>query len=289
MNLKSCDICPRNCQVNRLNDERGFCRAGKDIYYYSAFLHQGEEPAISGTCGSGTIFFSGCNLQCLYCQNHKFSTSLTGKRVSPQELASIMLSLQSQKAHNINLVTPTHFLPQILESLEIASLDIPIVYNTSGYEKKSIIEELAGIVDVYLSDFKYIDKAGAQKYSHAPDYPKACQESLLIMHGQVKPLWEENLLKKGLIVRHLVMPGRVEESKKTLNWLNENLPDALASVMFQYQPYYKANNFPEINRAINKNEYNQIKSFSEEIGLKGWVQALAPREELAGVHFKEEK
>lgn len=288
MNLESCNICPRDCRVNRLKDEKGFCGAGRDIYYYSAFLHQGEEPAITGDFGSGTIFFSGCSLKCLYCQNHKFSTQLTGKKVSQEQLAQIMRELRDQGAHNINLVTPTHFLPQILGSLKIASLDIPIIYNTSGYEKKEVIKQLTGIVDVYLSDLKYIDPAGAKKYSNALDYPDFCLQSLREMHSQVDLGWEGKLLKKGLIVRHLVMPNRIEESKQALSWIKDNLPGALASVMFQYQPYYRAKEFAEIDRAINRLEYQEIKSFTEKIGLKGWVQDFNPKEELAGVHFKKD-
>ena len=297
--LSNCDICPRNCAVNRLKGKKGYCGAAKDMIVYSAFLHRGEEPGISGTKGSGTIFFSGCNLRCVYCQNYKFSHTITGKKTSETDLAKIMLKLQKEGAHNINLVTPTHFLPQIVAALAIAldnGLNIPIVYNTSGYEKKEIIQQLAGIVDIYLTDLKYMETSPAKQYSNAPEYPAFASESLQEMNRQVKPLTlppngaaapiTEKLLKKGVIVRHLVLPNYIPESKNILLWIKKNTPKALVSVMFQYQPYFKAYLYPQINRPIKYSEYQEIKKFVEEIKIEGWVQSQAPQEDMAGPYFE---
>jgi len=287
--LSSCDICPRNCKVNRLKGEKGYCGADKDMVVYSAFLHHGEEPGISGWEGSGTIFFSGCNLKCIYCQNYKFSHSVTGKRISEVDLAKIMLNLQKEGAHNINLVTPTHFLPQILGTLTIAfedGLNIPIVYNTSGYEKEEVIKRLAGVVDIYLTDLKYMGTSLAKQYSKAPKYSAFASGSLLEMNRQVEPLMSEKLLKKGVVIRHLVLPNHINESKKLLSWIKENTPKALVSVMFQYQPYLRAYLYPQINRSINYQEYLEIKKFVEELGLGGWVQDHNPKEDMAGPYFE---
>lgn len=247
---------------------------------YTSFLHHGEEPVISKEEGSGTIFFSGCNLKCVYCQNYKFSHTNEGRMLSGAELAKTMLNLQAQKAVNINLVTPTHFLPQILNALSIAQkdgLNIPIVYNTSGYEKKDIIEELDGIIDIYLTDIKYMNSETAKEYSNAPDYPQACRESVKEMYKQIK---------ETLIIRHLVLPNYIEESKQILSWIKENTPKARVSLMFQYQPYFKASSCPKINRPVNRAEYAQIKAYIEDLALDGWVQDFNPREELAGPYFE---
>ncbi len=287
--LQKCSLCPRDCQANRLEGQTGYCGAGKDLVVYTAFLHHGEEPGISGEGGSGTIFFSACNLKCVYCQNHRFSHSLEGNRVTSEDLAGLMLRLQEKGAENINLVTPTHFLPQILEALSIAfrtGLRLPLVYNTSGYEKAETIEILDGIVDVYLADMRYITPSVAERYSNAPDYPSVNQKSLQRMHQQKQTTWKGELLKEGTIVRHLVLPGHVDESIKVLTWINENIPRAIISLMFQYQPYFKAHLYPEIDRRVNEAEYNRTRDFLEGLDLEGWVQELSPEGELAGVHFK---
>ena len=287
--LRNCDICPRNCEVNRLKGEKGYCGANKDMVVYSAFLHHGEEPGISGEGGSGTIFFSGCNLKCIYCQNYKFSHSVIGKKISGVNLAKIMLNLQKEGAHNINLVTPTHFLPQILDTLAIAfedGLNIPIVYNTSGYEKKEVIKHLAGVIDIYLTDLKYMETSLANQYSKAPKYPTFASRSLLEMVRQVKPVMSEKLLKKGVVIRHLVLPNHINESKKLLSWIKKNTPEVLVSVMFQYQPYLKAYLHPQINRSIDYQEYFEIKKFVEELELGGWVQDHNPKEDMAGPYFE---
>lgn len=288
--LSSCYICPRNCKVDRTQKEIGFCGAQKCARVYSAFLHYGEEPVISGDKGSGTIFFSGCNLKCIYCQNYKFSHSHKGETVTPKDLAQMMLKLQSQGAHNINLVTPTHYFPQIMAALLIGyenGLNIPIVYNTSGFEKEEIITQLNGIIDIYLSDFKYICNDVADKYSKAKNYPEHCTKSTKEMYSQVQDSYQENeILKKGLIIRHLVLPGLIGFSEKILNWIKTNTPKALVSVMFQYQPYFKAKKFKEINRKVNLDEYKKIKKVVSELELDGWVQDFDPCEKLAGVYFK---
>ena len=286
--LSSCDICPRDCKVNRLRGERGYCGTDKDMVVYSAFLHHGEEPGISGQRGSGTIFFSGCNLKCIYCQNYKFSHTVVGKKVSGTELAKIMLDLQKEGAHNINLVTPTHFIPQILNTLALAfkdGLNIPIVYNTSGYEKEEIVKYLEGIVDIYLTDLKYMDSSLAKQYSKASEYPIFASRSLLEMDRQVD-LTNGDLLKKGVVIRHLVLPNHINESKELLSWIKENTPKALVSVMFQYQPYFRAYLHPQISRPINYQEYLEIKKFVEKLELGGWVQDHNSKENLAGPYFE---
>ncbi|MDD5584175.1 MAG: radical SAM protein [Candidatus Omnitrophica bacterium] len=289
--LASCDLCPRNCRVNRLKGERGICGITQDLMVYTAFLHHGEEPLISGSQGSGTIFFSGCSLKCIYCQNYMFSHQLTGSILNEKSLAAVMLNLQGKGAHNINLVTPTHVLPQILKALLLAhqeGLNLPIVYNTSGYEKPEIIRELSGIVDIYLPDIKYMTERIAKDYSNAPDYPFYSQESIKAMHAQrsAAALSKDNLLlKRGVIIRHLVLPNHSADSLQALAWIKKNAPGALVSVMFQYQPYFKAQTSVNLRRRVNVSEYNQVKTCVEELGLKGWVQELDSQEALAGVYF----
>lgn len=323
---RSCSLCPRECHVNRPEGQTGYCGTGSDPVICTAFLHHGEEPGISGTGGSGTIFFSGCNLKCVYCQNHRFSHSIEenralaeavggipeqrpgrgsgpvkeagrsgvahrfeGDRVTSRDLANIMLSLQAKGAENINLVTPTHFLPPVMEALSIAlreGLKLPLVYNTSGYEKAETIEILDGIVDIYLADLRYVTPPAAERYSNAPDYPEVNREALRRMHRQRKARWQGELMKEGLVVRHLVLPGYAEESRKALAWMEENIPEAVISLMSQYQPYFKANLYPEINRRVSEAEYRQVRDCLENLGLEGWTQELSPEESLAGVHFK---
>lgn len=287
--LTVCKLCPRNCGVNRNKAETGFCSANDKVTVYTVFKHYGEEPAICGNGGSGTIFFSGCNLKCVYCQNHKFSHQLCGTIVDETTLSRIMLNLQKQGCHNINLVTPTHYLPQILKSAARAinsGLKLPLVYNTSGYEKKEIIQDLQGIVDIYLADFKYIEANTAQSYSQAPDYPQYAKESIAQMYKQNKIRWQKGLLTSGLIIRHLVLPGHIGEAKKILTWIKKETPQALVSIMFQYQPYFKTSQYPAINRKLRRDEYKEISTFVEEIGLKGWVQDFVAQESLAGVYFQ---
>ncbi len=313
---QSCSLCPRECHVNRLESQTGYCGAGREPVVYTAFLHQGEEPGISGTRGSGTIFFSGCNLKCVYCQNHRFSHSIAenqafaeaercgpqrgaakgsdapafeGDIVTSRDLASIMLTLQERGAENINLVTSTHLLPPVMEALSMAfqeGLRVPLVYNTSGYEKAETIDILDGIVDIYLADLRYVTPQAAERYSNAPDYPAVNREALLRMYRQRRTRWEGELLKEGLVVRHLVLPGRAEESKRALSWVKESIPQAIISLMFQYQPYFKAGLYPEINRRVNEVEYRQVRDFLDNLELEGWTQELSSDEGLAGIHFR---
>lgn len=288
--FKNCDLCPRDCHVNRLEGERGYCEASSDMVVYTAFLHRGEEPAISAESGSGTIFFSGCNLRCIYCQNYRFSHSLEGSVMSCDELAGLMLKLQDQKAHNINLVTPTHFLPKVLESLQRAisrGLNIPIVYNSSGYEKKETIELLSGIVDIYLPDMKYSTGIIAATCSNAANYSIYNRAAIEEMYRQQPVnLFDASILKKGLVIRHLVIPGHISETIEILSWIKQNIPNCLTSIMFQYQPYFKANLYPKINRTVSLNEYEQIKETVGQLNLEGWIQDLQQNESLAGVYFK---
>jgi len=291
--LTHCDICPRNCGINRLTGQGGFCGMGQDTTVYTSFLHRGEEPPISGGEGSGTIFFSGCNLCCCYCQNYKFSHLKEGKKTDSIQLANIMLELQTQGARNINFVTPTHFLPQIFAALLEAlkkGLSIPLVYNTSSYEKVDLVRQLEGIIDIYLADIRYFNEETAQRYSQAPDYPSQCRQTIQEMYRQ-KHTNRREVEENGLIIRCLVLPNHTEEAKEILAWIKDNAPLAKISVMFQYQPYFKTNQHPEINRTVDTTEYEEITQFVDQLGLNGWVQDLDAREELAGVYFqrKEER
>ncbi|RKY39152.1 MAG: radical SAM protein [Candidatus Omnitrophota bacterium] len=284
---KNCRLCPRQCGVDR-SKEVGFCQI-KELSVYTAFLHRGEEPPLVGEKGSGTIFFSGCNLRCIYCQNFKFSHLRQGKVLDEPQLASLMLKLQAQGAKNINLVTPTHFLPQIIKALLIAyqqGLNIPIVYNSSGYERPEIIKALEGIVDIYLVDMKYFTSSASWLGSRTKDYPFYNRKAVKAMYQQIDfPFWEEGLLKKGIIIRHLLLPTMVKEAKRILWWIKANTPQAYISVMFQYRPYFKASSVPRLNRPPSYEEYLELKKLVEEIGLQGWIQEFNPPEELAGVHF----
>ena len=272
--LSSCTLCPRNCRVNRLKDEKGFCRSGKDLIVSSAVVHFGEEPPISGTSGSGTIFFSNCNLKCIFCQNYQISQMGMGDKVTTEELADMMLSLQNKGAHNINLVSPTHFLPQILEGLYKAiekGLKIPIVYNTGGYDSLEIIKLLDGIVDIYLPDMKYSDNPAAEKLSSAPDYPQHNQVAIVEMFRQVGNLKLDNskVAVRGLLIRHLILPDDLAGSYKTLSFLaNKISKDVWIGLMSQYHPSYMANKDKRLCRKITDEEYTKVIKRAEEMGFK---------------------
>jgi putative pyruvate formate lyase activating enzyme len=291
--LKSCQICPRRCKVNRLENKPGFCKTACLPKIFSFMAHHGEEPPISGTQGSGTIFFSHCNMGCVYCQNYEFSQSGKGREYTFEELAQIMLELQSQGCHNINLVTPTHVLPQILKSLELAiprGLKIPLVYNTSGYELAEVIKSLAGIVDIYLADSRYGDNLAALEFSKAPDYVKYNQEALAEMHRQVgvAEFSDDNLIKRGLIIRHLVLPNHSSGTEKIMKFIAEELSeDTYISLMSQYLPYHLASGYPKINRRLKKEEYQEAKEILERYRLlNGWIQESYGQERFAGVNIK---
>ncbi len=272
--LSRCDICPRECKVNRILGKRGFCGSDYKLKISSFHLHFGEERPISGSFGSGTIFFTNCSLKCLYCQNYTISQLEEGEEVEIEDLSKMMLVLQESGAHNINLVTPTHFLPHILLSLSIAitkGLKIPIVYNTSGYEKVEILKYLDGIIDIYLPDAKYMDKNLSKKYSQAENYPEINEKALIEMVRQVPEIKinKDGIIEKGVIVRHLILPNNVENSKKVLKMLYENFQNKiLVSLMTQYYPCFKAIGDPEIGRRITKKEFNEVYEYFLELGFK---------------------
>ena len=277
--LSPCQVCPQNCGVNRLEGEKGFCHSGKEIIISSYNVHFGEEPPLVGNFGSGTIFFTNCNLRCVYCQNYPISQLGNGNKVSLSELAKIMLALQKRKCHNINLVTPTHFVPQILKSLKIAikmGLRIPIVYNTSGYESVRTLKLLDGIVDIYLPDARYADNETARKYSSAPNYFEIMKKALKEMHRQVGDLVMEKIgiAHSGLIVRHLVLPEDLSGTKKIMHFIAKEIsPHIYISLMAQYFPAYNAKQFPALSRRINKEEYKEaLQAFKEENLENGWFQ-----------------
>lgn len=291
--LNSCSLCPRKCGVNRLNNERGFCKTGLNPVVYSFMSHQGEEPPVSGTLGSGTIFFSNCNMACVYCQNYEFSQEGRGKEVSCEDLAGYMLDLQKINCHNINLVTPTHILPQILKALKIAikgGLEIPLVYNTGGYELVEIIKLLDGIVDIYLADMRYADNEASLKYSSAPDYPKYNQDALKEMRAQIgrDEIDQKGIIRRGLIIRHLVLPNNVSQTDKVMRFISEELSrDSLVSLMSQYLPYHRASEFRDIDRRLTNKEYENAKEIMEKYGLHGgWIQESYGLERFAGVNIK---
>lgn len=291
--LESCCICPHRCKVNRIKNERGFCKTGLRPKVCSFLAHHGEEPPISGNKGSGTIFFSNCNMSCVYCQNYEFSQAGQGREVEFEELAEVMLKLEGLGCHNINLVTPTHIMPQILKSLSIAipkGLNIPIVYNTGGYELAPIIKLLEGIVDIYLPDMRYADDKKAIEYSSAPDYPKYNRQAVKVMHRQVGIANIDNagIISKGLIIRHLVLPGNASGTDRIMRFIADEVSrDSYISLMSQYLPYYKAAQFKEISRRITRKEYEDAKKSMHKYGLScGWTQESYGSERFAGINIK---
>jgi putative pyruvate formate lyase activating enzyme len=277
--LGKCSICPRNCGVNRLEGEKGVCRVGKELPISTASLHFGEEPPVSGYRGSGTIFFSFCNLKCVFCQNYTISQKGEGYVVSEEQLAEAMLALQKKGAHNINLVTPTHVGPQIMKALLAAfesGLRIPIVHNCGGYESVEMLELWEGIVDVYMPDMKYGNAENAKKYSSAPDYPRINQEAVREMHRQVGDLRTDaqGIAQRGLLIRHLVLPNDLAGTEAVLRFIAEKVSrKSYVSLMSQYFPQHRAGEFPELNRQITRAEYAAAKRIMEELGLSsGWHQ-----------------
>jgi putative pyruvate formate lyase activating enzyme len=277
--LEKCDLCPNDCGVNRLEGQLGFCNAGAKAKVASYNLHFGEEPAISGVRGSGTIFFSHCTMKCAYCQNWPISHKGNGIEYDAAGLANIMLELQRRGAHNINFVTPTHYMPRILEALPIAiegGFNIPIVYNTSGYEALPALKLLGGIVDIYLPDMRYARDDFAKKYSRAKNYSAYNRAAVKEMFRQVGLLKtdEHGIAQRGLIIRHLVLPEGISGTDETLKFIAEELsPEVAVSLMDQYFPTYRAVDFPEINRKITATEYGAAQDAMECHGLyEGWVQ-----------------
>jgi putative pyruvate formate lyase activating enzyme len=280
--LKACVICPRGCRVDRLEDERGFCGAGVKAVVNTVQLHHGEEPPISGSRGSGTVFFTGCTLACRFCQNYQISQEGHGEEVSPEDLAAIFLRLQLNGAHNLNLVTPTPHLVCILEALAIArenGCNIPVVYNTSGYERAATIRNLAGLVEIFLPDYKYFDNEVAARLSDAPNYVEHCRTALSEMHRQVGPLQldENGVAVQGVLVRHLVLPHNFSGTDKVLPDLVEiGGPEVWVGLMSQYNPMYKACDTPGIERRLLGDEYRAATEALEKAGIiNGFVQGLA--------------
>ena len=271
-----CNICPRNCNIDR-TDQTGFCKGTNKVKISKVMLHFFEEPPISGedagdkkANGSGAIFFSNCTLKCCYCQNSEISAGGEGKDVSVETLADLFKQLESAGANNINLVTPTHYTNEIIEALEIYKPNIPIVWNTSGYEKPETIQKLKNYVDVYLTDFKYFNPDLAKKYSLAENYPETCKLATIEMRkNQPEDIFENGLMKKGIIIRHLVLPTHIADSIKIIDWINENLGNqTYVSLMSQYVPMANAKNFPEINRKIKPLEYKVVVNHLNELGFK---------------------
>ena len=277
--MKECRVCPRNCSVDRLSDQKGFCRAGAEIILARAALHMWEEPCISGKEGSGAVFFSGCSLGCKFCQNGQISRGQTGKKVTADRLADIFLELQQQKANNINLVTAGHFLPQVAEAIEKSrnrGLQIPVVYNSSGYEKSEMLKLLEGLVDIYLPDFKYMDPELAEKYSYARDYPEVAREALKEMVRQVgTPEFDrQGIMKKGVIVRHLLLPGHVKDSRRVLEYLLSTYgKEIYISLMNQYTPMPAMKDDPRLSRKVTDREYQRLIDYGIQLGLEnGFIQ-----------------
>lgn len=284
--LVECNICPNNCKVNRIDGKIGMCRASDKVKVALASLHYFEEPCISGEKGSGTVFFSNCNLKCKFCQNYKISWEGKGKEITVEELANTFLELQNQGANNINLVTPTIYAYQIIEAIKIAKekgLNIPIIYNSNGYESVETLKKLDGYIDVYLPDLKYYNDDLAFKYSGVKNYFKHATEAIKEMYRQVgEPKFnDEGIIQKGLIIRHLVLPNNIENSKKVLRWIKDNINKRVyVSIMAQYFPCYKAKEMDELNRKLTQDEYEEIENFVYDLDIEnGYMQELGEHEE----------
>lgn len=281
--LVECKICPNNCMVNRIKDEKGKCKANANIKIALASLHFFEEPCISGEKGSGTVFFSNCNLSCKFCQNYEISDLGKGKEISIEKLADTFLGLQEKGANNINLVTPTIYAYQIIKALKIAKengLNIPIIYNSNGYESIDTLKSLEGYIDVYLPDLKYYYNDIALKYSGIKEYFEHATKAIKEMYRQVGfPEFDENgLIQKGLIIRHLVLPNNIENSKQVLKWIKENIDKRVyISVMAQYFPCYKAKEINELNRKLTDEEYKEIEDFVFKLRYPKWIYARVRR------------
>ena len=276
--IYKCTLCPRKCGADRSNST-GICGAGSSVIVARASLHKWEEPCISYKNGAGTVFFSGCNLHCCFCQNNKISNKLFGKEITDKQLADIFLRLQEDGADNIDLVTPTHFVPNIINALDMIKhkLDIPVVFNCGGYELKETIDMLDGYVDVYLPDLKYFSSDISSKYSNAPDYFEYASEAILAMIKQVGKLTfnSEGGLMKGTVIRHMVLPSHRHDSIKLIEWIADNTSrdDVLVSIMNQYTPFdFISEEFSELKRKVTKMEYNSVINRAAELGINGFTQ-----------------
>jgi putative pyruvate formate lyase activating enzyme len=272
--MESCSLCPRECGAARLDGQEGFCKGTSQLEVASHHPHYGEERPLVGRGGSGTVFFSNCNLRCVFCINWQISQGGEGEPTSLEDLAGMMLHLQGMGCHNVNIVTPTHYSPHIVLALDLAAargLRLPLVYNTCGWERPEILRRLDAIVDIYLPDIKYSDGAMASKYSSGADtYPEITKRALLEMHRQVgvaKPA-RDGLMYRGLMIRHLVMPNSVSGSKEVVGWIAENLPsDTYVNIMSQYRPMYRAFDYPEISRPLTRTEYTEVVEYARQVGL----------------------
>ena len=283
--LECCTICPHNCKINRTKNP-GRCKSTDKIKIALYSTHNFEEPCISGEKGSGTIFFSNCNMNCVFCQNYEISQLGRGKEITIEELANVMIKQQERNVQNINLVTPTSYALHIVEAIKIArkkGLEIPIVYNTNGYESVETLKLLEGYVDIYLPDLKYYYDDLAKKYSKVDNYFEIATKAIQEMYRQVgTPVLDENgVMKKGLMIRHLILPNEVQNSKKVLKWIKENIDsNVYVSIMAQYFPTYKAKEIPEIARKITKEEYEKVENYLYELDLEnGYIQELGEHEE----------
>lgn len=293
---KACSLCPRNCGVNRLDNKRGFCGAPDQMIISSIFPHHGEEPPISGSHGSGTVFFSYCTLKCCFCQNYQISHEYEGRPYSDEELADAMIELQNKGCHNINLVTSSHFMHRVVTSLQIAAangLSIPIVYNSSGYENTTVINLLNGIVDIYLPDMKYGSNVHASKYSRAADYVERNREAVRAMFRQTGSLRSDRdgIAYRGMCIRHLVLPGAVDSSMQVLDYLKSTFDpsDISISLMSQYRPLYNASSFSEINRMVTSDEYNHVKDAFINAGFQGFFQEIEEQDKGFIIDFTKRK
>lgn len=290
--LEKCAICPHNCGINRLNNQIGRCKSKDTVKVALYSTHNFEEPCISGKKGSGTVFFSNCNMNCVFCQNYEISQQEKGKEISIEELADIFIKQQEKDVENINLVTPTSYVPQIIEAIKIArknGLKLPIVYNTNGYEKVETLKMLEGYVDIYLPDFKYSDNELGKRLSKVDNYFEIATEALKEMYRQTgKAVFNgEGIMQKGMIIRHLVLPNHLLNSRRVLKWINENMHDVYVSVMAQYFPTYKAKEIDDINRKLTKEEYEQIENYLYRLDLEnGYIQELGEHEEEYVPHWE---
>ena len=290
--LEKCAICPHNCGINRLNNQIGRCKSKDTVKVALYSTHNFEEPCISGKKGSGTVFFSNCNMNCVFCQNYEISQQVKGKEISIEELADIFIKQQEKDVENINLVTPTSYVPQIIEAIKIArknGLKLPIVYNTNGYEKVETLKMLEGYVDIYLPDFKYSDDDLGKRLSKVDNYFEIVTEALKEMYRQTgKAVFNgEGIMQKGMIIRHLVLPNHILNSRRVLKWINENMHDVYVSVMAQYFPTYKAKEIDDINRKLTKEEYEQIENYLYRLDLEnGYIQELGEHEEEYVPHWE---
>lgn len=285
--LSKCECCPRKCRVNRREGKTGFCRVAAGIRISHAGLHFGEEPPISGTKGSGTIFFSGCNLRCVYCQNYQISQEFQQGRdrtLTPAEFVSEILHLQDEGAHNINFVSPSHMIFQMADAIQSAKgkgLVVPVVYNSNGYDSVEALRQIRGLVDIYLPDIKYLENRPGKLFSAVDDYAKIVPDVLREMLRQVGNLHmdDHGIAERGLLVRHLVLPGQLENSRRCLRFLADLSPGIHVSIMSQYSPQYKAGDFPGINRILTEDEYDEITDYALALGLENaFIQKLESQE-----------